>query len=53
MLVLVLGVELVFAIPATLLDPTGGETPISVILEAPFWTGAPAFVGAMIGAVVR
>ena len=51
--VLAMGVELAFAIPATMLDPTGGETPVSVILEAPFWTGVPAFVGAMIGAVVR
>jgi hypothetical protein len=51
--VLAMGVELIFAIPATMLDPSSGETPISVILETPSWTGAPAFVGAMIGAVVR
>jgi hypothetical protein len=50
---LAMAVELIFAIPATIGDPTGGETPISVILEAPFWTGLPAFVGASIGALVR
>lgn len=50
---LAMGVELVFAIPATLLGPGGGETPISVILEAPFWTGIPALFGAGIGTTVR
>ena len=50
---LAMAVELVFAIPATMRDPGGGETPFSVILEAPFWTGAPAFAGALIGALVR
>ena len=45
--------EIVIAVPATLLDPTGGETPISVVLEAPFWTGLPAFVGALCGGLIR
>jgi len=48
-----MGVEIVIAVPATLLAPTGGETPISVVLEAPFWTGTPAFVGALVGCIVR
>lgn len=50
---LAMGIELAFAIPMTLADPTGGETPFSVVLEAPFWTGAPALVGAMLGAAAR
>jgi hypothetical protein len=45
--------EIVIAVPATLLDPTGGETPISVVLEAPFWTGLPALVGALFGGLIR
>jgi hypothetical protein len=49
----VMGVEIVIAVPATLLAPGGGETPISVVLEAPFWTGLPAFVGALGGGIVR
>ena len=48
-----MAVELAFAIPATMLDSTGGETPISVILEAPFWTGIPALFGAVIGVAMR
>ena len=51
--VLAMAVELAFAIPATLLDPGGGETPVSVILEAPFWTGLPALIGAAIGVAAR
>jgi hypothetical protein len=50
---LAMAVELAFAIPATLLEPGGGETPVSVILEAPFWTGIPALVGAAIGVAAR
>ena len=49
----VMGVEIVIGVPATLLDPTAGETPISVVLEAPFWTGLPAIVGALVGGIVR
>jgi hypothetical protein len=48
-----MGVEIIIAVPATLLAPTGGETPISVVLEAPFWTGLPAFVGALFGGVIH
>jgi hypothetical protein len=49
----VMGVEIVIGIPATLLDPSAGETPISVVLEAPFWTGLPSLVGALFGGIVR
>jgi hypothetical protein len=49
----VMGVEIVIGVPATLLDPTAGETPIGVVLEAPFWTGLPVFVGALVGGIVR
>jgi hypothetical protein len=48
-----MAVEIVIAVPATLLDPTGGETPISVVLEAPFWTGIPTFLGALLGGITR
>jgi hypothetical protein len=49
----VIGVEVVIGIPTTRLDPTAGETPISVVLEAPFWTGMPALFGALVGGIVR
>lgn len=49
----VMGVEIVIGVPTTLLDPTAGETPISVVLEAPSWTGLPAFDGALVGGIVR
>ncbi|NTU84751.1 MAG: hypothetical protein HGA45_36205 [Chloroflexales bacterium] len=42
-------VEILIAIPLSLADPNPGETPISVILEAPFWTGIPALIGAGVG----
>jgi hypothetical protein len=48
-----MGVEILIAAPATLVDPSAGETPISVVLEAPFWTGIPAFVGALVGGISR
>jgi hypothetical protein len=47
-----MGVEMVIGIPATLVQP-GAETPISVVLEAPFWTGIPSLVGALVGAGLR
>ena len=47
-----MGVEILIGIPATLMQP-GGETPVSVILEAPFWTGVPSLIGALIGASLR
>lgn len=42
-------VEIVIAIPLSLADPNAMETPISIILEAPFWTGIPALIGAGAG----
>ena len=50
---LAMAVELAFAVPATMLDSSGGETPFSVVLEAPFWTGMPALFGAVIGVAMR
>ncbi len=47
-----MGVEIAIAIPLTLLNPDG-ETPVSVVLEAPFWTGMPALVGAIVGGAMR
>lgn len=47
-----MGTEIAIGIPATLFH-SDGETPISVILEAPFWTGMPSLIGAMIGAALR
>jgi hypothetical protein len=48
-----MAVEIAIAAPITLLAPDGGETPISVVLEAPFWTGMPAFLGALLGAIIH
>lgn len=48
-----MAVEIAIAIPLTLADPQAGETPLSVILEAPFWTGAPALVAAWVGHRMR
>lgn len=42
-------VEIALAIPASLRDPNALETPFSIVLEAPFWTGIPALLGAAIG----
>ena len=42
-------VEIALAIPASLRDPNALETPLSIVLEAPFWTGIPALLGAAIG----
>lgn len=41
--------EILIAIPLSLNDPNPVETPISIILEAPFWTGIPALIGAGVG----
>lgn len=41
--------EIVCAIPLSLSDPNAIETPLSIILEAPFWTGIPALLGAGLG----
>lgn len=51
--VLAMLVEIAVAIPAVIREPTGGETPISIVLEAPFWTGLPALVGAGIGYLIK
>lgn len=45
--------EIIFAIPLSLLDPQPVETPISIVLEAPFWTGLPALIGAGAGYLIR
>jgi hypothetical protein len=45
-------VEIVLAVPVSLRDPNAGETPISIVLEAPFWTGIPTFIGAGVGYVI-
>ena len=47
-----MGVEIMIGIPATVLHPDG-ETPVSLLLEAPFWTGLPALIGAVIAAAVH
>jgi hypothetical protein len=48
-----MAVEIAIAVPITLIAPYAGETPISVVLEAPFWTGMPAFIGALFGAAIH
>ena len=47
-----IGIEILIGVPTTVLYPDG-ETPISVVLEAPFWAGIPSLVGALIGAGLR
>jgi hypothetical protein len=42
-------VEIAFAVPATMRTPDAGETPISVVLESPFWAGVPTLIGAGVG----
>jgi hypothetical protein len=41
--------EIAVFVPVVMRDPSGGETPISVVVEAPFWTGLPALIGASTG----
>jgi hypothetical protein len=36
-------VEIACAVPIVMQDRSAPETSISIVLEAPFWTGAPAF----------
>lgn len=50
---LTMAVEIACAIPVALQDPHPLETPISIIAEAPFWTGLPALLGASVGYVLR
>lgn len=51
LVVMLLGI--VVAIPVSLADPSLGESPLSIILEAPIWTGIPALMGAAAGHVIR
>jgi hypothetical protein len=44
-----MAVEIAIAIPFTLADSHAEETPLSVIVEAPFWTGIPALLAAWVG----
>jgi hypothetical protein len=46
-------VEIAIAIPVTMRDPNAVETPVSVVLEAPFWTGIPTFIGAGMGYLIH
>lgn len=45
--------EIVCAIPISLRDPNAMETPLSIVLEAPFWTGIPTLIGAGIGYLIK
>lgn len=51
--VLAMLVEIVCAIPLVMRNQSGGETPISIVLEAPFWTGLPTLIGAGVGYAVK
>lgn len=51
--VLAMLVEIAWAIPASLGDPNAMETPLSIVLEAPFWTGIPALIGAGVGYIIK
>lgn len=46
-------VEIAVAVPIALRDPQALETPMSIVLEAPFWTGLPALLGAGIGYAIK
>jgi hypothetical protein len=46
-------VEITVAIPTVIGATNPEETPFSIILEAPFWTGIPALVGAGVGYALR
>lgn len=46
-------VEIIVAIPIALRDPEALETPMSIVLEAPFWTGLPALLGAGFGYALK
>ena len=46
-------VEIICLVPVVMRDQGVGETPISVILEAPFWTGMPTFIGASCGYLMK
>jgi hypothetical protein len=46
-------VEIAFAVPVTMRVPNAVETPISVVLESPFWAGIPTLIGAGVGYLVK
>ena len=46
-------VFIILAVPATIGDPSSGETPFSMIIESPFWAGLPALIGASVGIAVH
>lgn len=46
-------VEIAWAIPASLSDPNAMETPLSIVLEAPFWTGMPTLIGSGVGYLIK
>jgi hypothetical protein len=51
--VLAMLVEIAWAIPAVLRDPDAMETPLSIVLESPFWSGLPALIGAGVGYLIK
>jgi hypothetical protein len=46
-------VFIVLVVPAVMFDPSGGETPFSIVIESPFWAGLPAFLGAGAGMAIH
>jgi hypothetical protein len=50
---LAMAVEIICAVPLVMRNQGAGETPVSVILEAPFWTGIPTFIGAGVGYLAK
>jgi ABC-type proline/glycine betaine transport system permease subunit len=51
--VLAILAELMVAIPLALAAPNAVEGPVSIVLEAPFVIGFPAWLGAGVGCAVR
>ncbi len=47
-----MAVEIAIGIPATVIHSVG-ESPVSVVLEAPFWAGMPSLIAATIGGALR
>lgn len=50
---LAMGVEIVCLLPGAMQGSGAGETPFSIILEAPFWAGIPTLIGASIGYLAK
>jgi hypothetical protein len=46
-------VEIAWAIPVSLRDPNALESPFSIVLAAPFWTGIPTLIGAGVGYLIK